>query len=115
MSVLPPGLFSTTAGCPHASWNLAASVRPSVSLNPPGGYGTTIRIGFDGYVCANASEAARKTVIPATTRVIPAKAGTQFPRSNIPRPLDHRMRREESLVHLHADPRLLQRPHRAVL
>src|SRR5688572_5799970 len=49
ISVLPPGLLSTTAGWPQASVNFAARMRPSVSLKPPGGYGTTILIGLVGY------------------------------------------------------------------
>src|SRR5688572_27806545 len=52
-----PGRFSTTNGCPRRSDSLAANRRASVSLPPPGGYGTIMRTGFTGYDWAAACKA----------------------------------------------------------
>ena len=43
----PPRL-STTTGCPRRSDSFCANVRPTMSVLPPGGYGTMNRIGFEG-------------------------------------------------------------------
>ena len=48
----PPGLFSTTIGCPRLFSISAASVRATIDELPPGANGTTRRIGFVGQVCA---------------------------------------------------------------
>ncbi|MNT68797.1 hypothetical protein D3C72_2070570 [compost metagenome] len=55
MLVLAPGLFSITTVWPRRSPSLAANSRPMTSVEPPGGNGTTIVIGLDGYVSADAS------------------------------------------------------------
>src|SRR3954469_21409364 len=49
-----PGLFSTTTACPHASCSFCAIIRVPMSVPPPGGKGTTMRMGFDGHACAKA-------------------------------------------------------------
>src|SRR3954468_7940731 len=46
-----PSLFSTTTGCPIASWIFGATSRAEESVTPPGAYGTTIRTGLTGHVC----------------------------------------------------------------
>src|SRR6267143_101208 len=51
---LPPTRFSTTTGCPSASVSLGAIRRATMSGPPPGGIGTSRRMGRDGY-CATAS------------------------------------------------------------
>jgi hypothetical protein len=47
-----PGLFSTTNGCPNFSCSLGAIARASVSVDPPGGNGTTIVTGLVGQASA---------------------------------------------------------------
>src|SRR3981189_985173 len=42
---LEPGRFSTTTGCPSASPSRGATTRAIVSVAPPGGLGTSRRIG----------------------------------------------------------------------
>src|SRR5712691_2707816 len=51
---LPPTRFSTTTAWPSASPSLGAIRRATMSGPPPGGIGTSRRIGRDGY-CATAS------------------------------------------------------------
>ena len=43
-----PGRLSTTTGWPHASCSFCAMPRPMMSSGPPGGNGTTKRIGLAG-------------------------------------------------------------------
>src|SRR3954471_16041571 len=52
MVVLPPPRFSMMTGCFSCSESFGPSTRVSVSFAPPGGTGTTMRIGFVGYSCA---------------------------------------------------------------
>src|SRR5262249_15561048 len=47
-----PGLFSMTMGCPMLSWTFCATRRVTVSVIPPGVYGTIHLIGLDGYWAA---------------------------------------------------------------
>src|SRR5262245_45973818 len=48
--VLPaPGRLSTTTDCPHCSVSASATIRPTMSLPPPGASGTTTRTGLRGY------------------------------------------------------------------
>src|SRR5258708_18678417 len=53
---LEPGRFSTTTGCPSASPSRGETTRAIVSVAPPGGLGTSRRIGRVGY-CAHAAAA----------------------------------------------------------
>src|SRR5207248_4283896 len=53
-----PGLFSTITCCPQASVSFCPSARTRRSAGPPAVYGTTMRIGLDGYGCAWANDAA---------------------------------------------------------
>src|SRR5689334_23531266 len=48
-----PGRFSTRTGTPQPSFMRCASSRPSVSTDPPGANGTTMRIGLSGYLSAD--------------------------------------------------------------
>src|SRR5579864_9053271 len=50
-----PVRFSITTDWPSVRFIRSASTRPSVSVGPPAGNGTTITIGRDGYDCENAS------------------------------------------------------------
>src|SRR5438477_4760401 len=52
--LLAPALFSTIACWPQASVKRCASMRPSVSVTPPGGAGTTMLTVLLGNVCAAA-------------------------------------------------------------
>ena len=52
-----PGLFSTTTVCRHDSCSLVATMRASVSVAPPAGYGTTMRNGWLGYAAASCATA----------------------------------------------------------
>ena len=57
----PPRL-STITGWFHASLSLCDKMRAMVSDVPPAGNGATMRMGFAGYVCADALS----TMQPAT-------------------------------------------------
>src|SRR2546427_3602539 len=57
---LEPGRFSTTTGCPSASPSLGETTRAIVSVAPPGGLGTSRRIGRLGY-CAQGAAAYKDT------------------------------------------------------
>jgi hypothetical protein len=48
---LAPGRFSTTTLCANALPRCSARMRPIVSALPPGGHGTTTRMGLLGQVC----------------------------------------------------------------
>jgi hypothetical protein len=50
VAMLPaaPGLFSTITGWPSDSDIFCPSMRASTSLEPPGGSGTTMRMGLVG-------------------------------------------------------------------
>src|SRR6185295_3500732 len=56
--VLAPGRLSTITRCPRPSPVLSASMRASVSLPPPGGYGEMNRMGRLENCCAWAAMAA---------------------------------------------------------
>src|SRR5688500_14746535 len=56
--LLAPGLFSTTIVWPNASCSLPVSRRVTVSVIPPGVYGTTQRICRVGYGSAAAAQPA---------------------------------------------------------
>jgi hypothetical protein len=47
-----PGLFSITTGWPSRSDSFWPTIRATVSVGPPGGCGTTTRMGRFGYCCA---------------------------------------------------------------
>ncbi len=47
-----PPRFSTTTGWPSASESLCAMGRAKMSVDPPGGNGTTSFSGFEGQACA---------------------------------------------------------------
>src|SRR5512143_2468623 len=47
-----PGRLSTMTCCPHASVSFCPTSRARMSVAPPGGNGTTIRIGLVGYAGA---------------------------------------------------------------
>ena len=53
-----PGGCRRTTCWPHISDNFCATVRPTMSVLPPAGNGTTSRTGLVGYVCAAAAPAA---------------------------------------------------------
>src|SRR5260221_7404466 len=61
-----PGLLSTITGCFVLSETFCARSRATVSSGPPAGYGTTNRIGFDGYGCASAKPALLATTANVT-------------------------------------------------
>src|SRR6202795_541554 len=54
---LAPGLFSTSTGWPRRSVILGLMRRDMMSVVLPGGKGTTILIGLEGYDCAHACPA----------------------------------------------------------
>src|SRR2546425_1438783 len=58
MIELAPGLLSMRTGWPQVSCIFAPIMRAMMSLPPPGGKPTTMRIGFEGYACAQAPAAA---------------------------------------------------------
>src|SRR4051794_18411743 len=69
--VLAPGRLSTTAVWPSPLLKCSARIRLVRSAAPPGGKGTTMRIGFDGNVCAEAMPphaAMARTVSPAVRK-----------------------------------------------
>src|SRR5688572_23607545 len=60
MPTAPPApvRFTTTTGCLRAFSICEASGRPTISATPPGGNGTIMVIGFEGYgSCANTGRA----------------------------------------------------------
>src|SRR4051812_13954344 len=65
MVVLPPGRLSTTTVWPQVLASFSDATRASVSLKPPGGYGTTMRTLRSGKVCAAAPKAAAARQKPA--------------------------------------------------
>src|SRR6266705_1261095 len=69
MAPSAPTLFSTTTGWPRVSESGCATMRVMTSAAPPGGNGTTMRMGLAGY-CAAAGIAMRpKTPAAARTRI----------------------------------------------
>src|SRR5688572_14321839 len=85
MIVPAPGRLSTTTCCPQLSVNFCPKSRASVSLPPPGGYGTMSRTGRAGYAPADsfaagaayaaAAPSARATVSHAATCMIGVLGG----------------------------------------
>src|SRR6185503_10949286 len=67
MAIAPaaPGRLSITTGCPHFSVSLGPISRARMSEVPPGGNGTTMRIGLAGKLCAGAGCANAKTASAA--------------------------------------------------
>jgi hypothetical protein len=57
-------------GCPTEAESLGWTMRAIVSVVPPIGYGTTIRIGFEGQDCALASEATKNAATADTVRIM---------------------------------------------
>src|SRR5688572_23700083 len=68
MLPLAPGLLSTRIGWPSAAASFSPSARAARSVEPPGGNATTMRTGFDGQDCAQASCALN--AIPAAVKKI---------------------------------------------
>ncbi len=50
--MIAPGLFSTMTRQPSLALSSLAKMRPMMSGGVPAGLGTTIRIMFEGYCCA---------------------------------------------------------------
>src|SRR3954451_21799208 len=48
-----PARLSINTGCLRRAGSAAESTRATTSTPPPGGYGTTMRMGFEGYSCAS--------------------------------------------------------------
>src|ERR671914_1517329 len=66
MPTAPPApvRFTTTTGCFQIFSICAASGRPTMSATPPGGNGTTIVTGFEGYAWPSAAAAKTSSAIP---------------------------------------------------
>src|SRR2546423_11521390 len=78
MMEFAPGLLSMTTGWPQVSCILAPTMRAMMSLPPPGGKPTTMRIGLAGWVCVQAPVTAQNRtsagiVARAFLMVAPAK------------------------------------------
>src|SRR4249919_2062724 len=57
-----PGLLSTTNGCPVTFWNSSPTMRATMSVAPPGAYGTITLTARLGYLsCAVAAPALSKS------------------------------------------------------
>src|SRR5688572_18794794 len=67
MTVSAPGRFSTTTGWPQSSFIFCAITRDRMSVGPPAGNGTTMRMVRLGYVCACAGR-----IDPSAAAPIPA-------------------------------------------
>src|SRR5207245_4933123 len=65
-----PGRFSMTTGWPRPSENFWTTTRATLSLDPPGGNGTTKRIGRLGYGSPDLAEGA--CACSPSAHVIPA-------------------------------------------
>src|SRR5512133_91756 len=73
-----PARFSTTTGWPSRAASPAATRRPSRSLDPPGGKGTTSLIGRVGKAgCASAGRATAPSASPIAPRR-PMRAAVSF-------------------------------------
>src|SRR5262245_62089821 len=60
-----PGLFSTWTGLPKARDKRSATTRAVASTPPPGGRGTMILIGLEGYDCAPRAQLAFNPMMSA--------------------------------------------------
>src|SRR5215813_12737954 len=69
----PPARLSTTTVCLRVSLILAPTVRPVMSVAPPGANGTTTRIGFAGYACASAPPAPQAPQLTAIRISLPVR------------------------------------------
>src|SRR5262245_33620755 len=93
--MLPPAppRFSTMNCWPRLSVSFCASGRAIVSLPPPGGYGTTMRTGLAGYVCAAAlppkQAMTKKTTNEAPRRGVRQEFHVEDPESFLSRNLAH--------------------------
>ena len=81
-----PPLFSTTNGCPSASWSLCAMERARMSVDPPGGKGTTRRTGRRGQSAAARTPPAASVTSAAATFSAQRRAaeGTRSPGDTFP-------------------------------
>src|SRR5688572_11664412 len=75
MATMPkaPGLFSVTNGCPSMLRSCSPSTRETMSVAPPGAYGTMIRTGLLGYLSwalAGPAASARQNVDRSSDRNI---------------------------------------------
>src|SRR2546423_14561476 len=66
MVVPAPGLFSMMTGCPRRGESFSPTARATMSTPPPGGNGTMNRIGREGYGCAWAMLAKRRSAAQST-------------------------------------------------
>src|SRR5262245_44856098 len=69
----PPGMFSITTCWPNASETFCATRRAITSVGPPAANGTSIRIGFVGYVCAKPSAAESAEISAAAMHAASAR------------------------------------------
>src|SRR5882672_7268420 len=71
--IVPPAppTFSTTTVWPRGARMRSAMMRAAVSVEPPGGNGTTRVIGREGYPCACATAAQATNAIAATHLIAP--------------------------------------------
>src|SRR5262249_12665810 len=69
----PPDRLSTIMVCFRVSLILAPTVRPVMSVAPPGANGTTTRIGFAGYACASAPPAPQAPQLTAIRISLPVR------------------------------------------
>src|SRR5215470_4693684 len=77
-----PGLFSTTTGTPSARLIASAAGRPMMSATPPGGNGTIIVIGRDGYAsCATAGSVYAAVATTTARSRVRVRARTLFLRT----------------------------------
>src|SRR3954463_763030 len=60
---LAPGRFSTTTLCPNVLPRCSARIRPIVSALPPGGHGTTMRMGLLGQTCGDGGRRCLRQVL----------------------------------------------------
>src|SRR5689334_17261859 len=67
ITVLAPGRLSMITLCPSALPSDGATARPTVSVVPPGGNGTTMRTAFEGNSCAPAAPAASNRASAGST------------------------------------------------
>src|SRR5664279_2622725 len=69
-----PGLFSMMMGALRTRLIASATGRATISATPPGGNGTTIAIGFDGYAsCACAGTAGSIASDRTTSAILPER------------------------------------------
>ena len=64
-------LMATTTDCPSGAASLSARMRATMSVDPPGAKGTTMRSGLDGQPCACAVPSTSKA--PRPSRILPKR------------------------------------------